>query len=339
MTTASEAALVPPPSRRAARPTRNGLGDPGDIEACHALLARGSKSFSAAAMLLPRRMRDAAAVLYAFCRVADDAVDLSDDADRVERVRRRLARVYAGDGLDGPVERALADVVRRFDLPIEVLAGLIEGFEWDATGRSYPTLSDTLSYAARVASTVGAAMTVIMGSREAHMVARAADLGLAMQLTNIARDVGEDAHAGRLYLPLEWLREEGVDPEAFLRDKAPLPGVRRVVLKLLEVADGLYASADAGIAMLPADVRPAIYAARFIYADIGRVIRENGGDSVSVRAVVPGSRKAALLGRALLSTWSSPDSLLHEPPAPETAFLVRAVAGTRPISMRAPASA
>lgn len=325
MSVASEA-LLAPPSRRPARVARAELGLPGDVEACHALLARGSKSFAAAAKLLPRRVRDAAAVLYAFCRVADDAVDLTDDADRVERLRRRLARVVAGDGLDGPVERALADVVRRFDVPVECLDALIEGFDWDARGRRYATLSETLAYSARVASSVGAAMTAIMGSREPHMVARACDLGLAMQLTNIARDVGEDARNGRVYLPADWLRQEGVEPDALLRDPRPVPGVRRVVLKLLEVADGLYASADAGIARLPSDVRPAIYAARFIYADIGRVVRENGGDSVTVRAVVPSSRKVALLGKALVSTWAAPDSLLYAPAMPEVGFLVRAVA-------------
>ena len=158
MTTTYET-LVAPPNERGPRTSRAPLGEPGDVDACHALLAKGSKSFSAAALLLPRRMRDAAAVLYAFCRIADDAVDLSDDADRVERLRRRLGRVYSGEGLDGPVERALADVVRRFELPIEVLAGLIEGFEWDASGRTYATLSDTLAYAARVASTVGKSIT------------------------------------------------------------------------------------------------------------------------------------------------------------------------------------
>lgn len=327
MSMASEA-LLAPPSRRPVRRSRGAqLGLPGDVEACHALLARGSKSFAAAAKLLPRRVRDAAAVLYAFCRVADDAVDLTDDADRVERLRRRLARVYAGEGLDGPVERALADVVRRFDVPVDCLDGLIEGFDWDARGRRYATLSDTLAYSARVASSVGAAMTAIMGSREPHMVARACDLGLAMQLTNIARDVGEDARNGRVYLPADWLRQEGVDQDAFRRDPRPVRGVRKVVLKLLEVADGLYASADAGIAMLPSDVRPAIYAARFIYADIGRVIRENGGDSVTTRAVVPSSRKVALLGKAWLSRWAAPDSLLHAPAMPEVGFLVRAVAG------------
>jgi phytoene synthase len=302
-------------------------GRPGDVEACQALLARGSKSFAAAATLLPRGTREPASALYAFCRLADDVVDLDNDADRVKRLRAKLARVYAGEGLDGPVDRALADVVRSFDLPRGVLGAMIDGFEWDAAGRRYATLSDTLAYAARVAGAVGAAMTVIMGSPQPHMVARACDLGLAMQLTNIARDVGEDARAGRLYLPLDRLAACGVDPEAFLRDPRPLPGVRRVVLELLEAADGLYARAEAGIAALRTDVRPAIYAARFIYADLGRIIRENGGDSVTSRAVVSTARKVALLGLALGHTWSSPGPLLHAPPAEEAAFLVRLVAG------------
>jgi len=309
------------------RATGHELGLPGDVEACHALLARGSKSFAAAALLLPRRVRDPAAVLYAFCRVADDAVDLSDDEGRVDRLRERLDRVYSGHGLRGPVERAFAGVVRRHALPERVFSALLEGFSWDVAPRRYATISDTTAYAARVASTVGAAMTAIMGSRQPHMVARACDLGLAMQLTNIARDVGEDAASGRLYLPLDWLAEEGVDAHAFLRaPRGSLAGVSRVVRRLLDVADGLYLRADAGIAALPADVRPAIYAARFIYADIGRVIRENRADSVTSRAVVPGVRKAALLGRAMLASWSSPTAALFDPPAPEITFLVDAIA-------------
>ena len=301
------------------------FGHPGDVDACLALLTRGSKSFTAASRVLPRRVRDSAAVLYAFCRVADDAVDLGAEVDRVDRLRRRLAQVYAGRGLEGPVERAFADLVRAEAIPIAVFEAVLEGFDWDASGRRYETLSDTLAYAARVAATVGAAMTAIMGKREPHMVARACDLGLAMQLTNIARDVGEDAASGRLYLPSEWLRQEGVDPIAFLRDPKPLPGVLRVVCRLLDVADVLYERADAGIAGLPADVRPAIYAARFIYADIGRVIRGRGGDSVTTRAIVSSSRKAALVCHALVTTWSSPGPALFEPAAPEVEMLVRAV--------------
>jgi len=196
-----------------------------DIEACHRLLSAGSKSFAMAARLLPKGVRDSATVLYAFCRVADDAVDLSQEADRVARLRVRLQHVYSDNALQGPVERAFARVVQKHDLPRAVFDALLEGFEWDASAHRYETLSDTLAYAARVASTVGAAMTVIMGKRDSHVVARACDLGLAMQLTNIARDVGEDARCGRIYLPLAWLEEAGVDAEALVAHPRPSPAL------------------------------------------------------------------------------------------------------------------
>ncbi len=111
-------------------------------------------------------------------------------------------------------------VVRRSPCRAPCLDALLEGFAWDAAGRRYDTLDDLLDYAARVAGAVGAMMAVLMGVRDPALLARACDLGVAMQLTNIARDVGEDARAGRLYLPLAWLREAGIDPDAFLADPA-----------------------------------------------------------------------------------------------------------------------
>ena len=93
--------------------------------------------------------------------------------------------------------------------------------------RRYETLQDLDAYAARVAGSVGAMMTLVMGQRAPEIVARACDLGVAMQLTNIARDVGEDARAGRLYLPLQWLREAGIDPDAWLAKPVFTPGDRR----------------------------------------------------------------------------------------------------------------
>lgn len=302
------------------------FGKPGDLLACYDLLAKGSKSFSAASRLLPRHVRDASAVLYAFCRVADDAVDLGMDDCRVDRLRMRLDRAYAGERLDGPVDRAFSDLVVAFDLPKLVFSALLEGFEWDANGRVYTSFSDTLSYCARVASTVGVAMTAIMTDRQPHVLSRACDLGLAMQLTNIARDVGEDARNGRLYLPRHWLDEERVDVERFMADVKPLPGIERVTLRLLDEADRYYRRAEAGIRVLPWSVRPAIFAARYIYADIGRVIRKRSGDSVTDRAVTSKLRKMLHLGRAIVSSWSRPGPALYDPCAPETAFLVNALA-------------
>ena len=98
-------------------------------------------------------------------------------------------------------------------IPRALPEALLEGFAWDAAGRRYETLDEVEHYAARVAGCVGAMMTLVMGRRDPAILARACDLGVAMQLTNICRDVGEDARAGRLYLPLAWLRDNGIDPD------------------------------------------------------------------------------------------------------------------------------
>jgi phytoene synthase len=188
---------------------------PADLEACRAAIRTGSLSFHAASRLLPTAVRDPALALYAFCRLADDAVDEGDDKTAaVLRLRDRLDRVYAGCPVDAAADRAFAAVVEGFEMPRALPDALLEGMAWDAVGRRYDDLSGVLAYSARVAAAVGAMMCVLMRVREADALARACDLGLAMQLTNIARDVGEDARAGRLYLPQDWLRAEGVDPAA-----------------------------------------------------------------------------------------------------------------------------
>jgi 15-cis-phytoene synthase len=306
---------------------------PEDFAACKAKLRKGSRSFAAASLLLPRRVREPAAALYAFCRMADDAIDLSADPGAVAALRERLERIYQGTPADSPIDRAFARVAAERDLPRALVDALIDGFAWDAEGRRYTSISELCAYAARVAGTVGALMTALMGPRDADTMARACDLGVAMQLTNIARDVGEDARAGRLYLPLSWLEEAGVDPAAFLRKPRPGNGVGGVIERLLRFADGLYIRADQGIAMLPRDCQPAIRAARLIYADIGREIVRADFDSISRRAVVSGRRKLWLVLRALFSRASEQQrGTSIAPPLPETAFLVSAAARSPGVS-------
>jgi phytoene synthase len=300
-----------------------------DLQHCRAVLRRGSKSFSAAGRLLPPGMRDAFAALYAFCRSADDAVDTGHaDAGTLRVLALRLDRVY-GDA-DGPMlagDYALRWAVHAYGLPRAFLDALLEGFAWELAGRRYETESDLFAYAARVASCVGAAATVFMGRRDAETLARACDLGVAMQLTNIARDVGEDARMGRLYLPRAWMREEGIDPDAFLARPVFTPALGRVVRRLLATADILYRRADHGIGRLPVRCQPAIRAARLLYADIGRVVAANGYDSVSRRACTSTARKAWLLARALAAP--GPAQVPARPPLPETRFLVEAAAHSR----------
>ncbi|MBD0273222.1 MAG: phytoene/squalene synthase family protein, partial [Acetobacteraceae bacterium] len=273
-----------------------------DLAACRALLRGGSRSFHAASLLLPARVRAPATALYAFCRLADDAVDLDGGRPAaVARLRERLARAYEGRPLPIPADRAFAAVVSRHGIPRALPEALLEGLAWDAEGgRRYEDLPALEAYAARVAGSVGCMMAVLMGVRDRGALARACDLGVAMQLTNIARDVGEDARAGRLYLPQRWLREGGVDPDAWLARPAFDPALAAVVRRLLRAADELYHRAGAGIAALPAGCRPGIRAAGLLYAGIGREVERRGFDSVGARARVPGSRKAALLLRAAL---------------------------------------
>ena len=232
--------------------------DRADMDACRALLKGGSRTFHAASKVLPRKVSDPAIALYAFCRLADDAVDLGDNrAAAVERLKERLDRAYRGQPMDQAADRAFADVVARFSIPREVPEALLEGLAWDAEGRRYETLPELYAYAARVAGTVGAMMTLVMGQRTPEIVARACDLGVAMQLTNIARDVGEDARAGRLYLPLSWLRDAGIDPDAWLAKPVFTSEIANIVQRLLDAADALYGRATLGIRNLPRAAGPA----------------------------------------------------------------------------------
>ncbi len=296
-----------------------------DKAECRAAIRLGSRSFFAASLLLPAWAREPAYGLYAFCRLSDDAIDLAGGSfDALARLRTRLDDIYAGHPADMAADRAMADLVKCFVIPRALPDALLQGLAWDAEGRSYESLDQLLDYAARVAGAVGAMMTLIMGVRDADVLARACDLGVAMQLTNIARDVGEDARAGRLYLPKAWLREAGVAPDAFLQHPTISPPLKSVVARLLDAADALYVRASTGVAGLPLACRPAILSAALLYAEIGREIRRLSLDSVAHRARVSAPRKANRLGVALLST---PLLRRGPPSAPldAVAFLVDAV--------------
>lgn len=306
-----------------------------DLAACRKLLANGSRTFFAASFLLPRRVREPATSLYAFCRLADDAVDIGGSAQAgLDRLRRRLDVAYKGEPEDHPADRAFASVVERYAIPRALPEALIEGFEWDAAGRRYETLHDVESYASRVAGTVGAMMSLLMGAREPQILARACDLGIAMQLTNIARDVGEDARAGRIYLPLAWMREAGIDPERWLERPLYSAELASVVERLLAAADALYRRSESGIARLPKDCQPGIAAARFLYAEIGQELIRQGLDSVNKRAVVTPARKVRLLLKAA-RTSELRAGQLHMQPLVSAAGLVSAAAGSGALSQGA----
>jgi 15-cis-phytoene synthase len=309
--------------------SRSQFHSPEVYATCERLMRGGSHSFFAASRLLPARYRCAATAIYAFCRVADDAVDEMPPGASIDVVmaylHERLEAIYRQEPFGIDADIAFSAIAHAYNIPSALPLALLDGFQWDASGRRYETIDELYDYAARVAGTVGAMMTLVMGGRSRQTVARACELGVAMQLTNIARDVGEDARRGRIYLPLQWMRDVGVHPDEFLSNPEFTPALASVTQRLLKVADQLYTRAETGIAALPRDARASIMAARLIYADIGRKLARHRFDSINHRSVVSKSRKLVLIARAISTYLLAPQKDYLLTPLPAIEFLVQAV--------------
>ncbi len=298
---------------------------PANCADCRTSIRQGSQSFYIASLLLPVDIREASYAVYAFCRMADDLIDReAGGSAAIAELGAMLDRIYGGRPGRHFVERRFADVVSRYAIPRAVPDALIEGLGWDAAGRRFETLGDLTAYAVRVAGTVGVMMTLVMNRRDGAVIARAMDLGVAMQLTNIARDIGEDAGNGRLYMPLAWLRESGIDPDAFLAAPVYSPEIRAIVARLLAEAERLYTRSLCGIGALPGTSRSGINVARLLYREIGRAVT-GGIDPVTTRAVISKPRKLALVAAALTERSAGAEGL-REPALPEAQFLIDAIA-------------
>lgn len=298
-----------------------------DLAACKELIKHGSHSFFMASLLLPGQTAIPARALYAFCRIADDLIDADNAGEEAIRaLAERLDSIYASQPQAFPEDRALAEVVHEFSIPRAMPDALIEGLAWDTTERSYETLSELYDYAARVAGCVGAMMTLIMRTSDRRAVARACDMGVAMQLTNIARDIGEDARMGRLYLPRSWFVQAGIDAEQWLENPVQNEHITAMCKRLLSYADVLYKRSDAGVALLPFRCRAGIRAARVIYSDIGRQIAKQGYETVNKRAIVPLPRKSYLLAKSMVTIplirSEQHNDELEWPPLIETQYLL-----------------
>jgi phytoene synthase len=272
------------------------------------VLARGSKSFALAGALLGRRTRDDAAVLYAWCRIADDRIDHAGPGTqgRVARelgvLERELADLYSGHA-KSPLDAAVAELVARRRIPREYFQALLEGFAMDARGARYASAEELDLYGFRVAGVVGLMMCHVLGVRDDRCLRAAARLGMAMQLTNIARDVAEDFTHRRQYLPSAWLPSSDLSAALATQD-TNAPSRRRVaeaVRTLLARADEHYHAGLAGLDGLAGRDALAIGAAARIYRAIGQQLARRGFDPLSGRAVVSLPRKLWLAIRAGLS--------------------------------------
>ncbi|HEV7252207.1 MAG TPA: phytoene/squalene synthase family protein [Mesorhizobium sp.] len=268
-------------------------------------IAQGSQSFAAASRLFHEGTRRDVAKLYAWCRHCDDVVDgqalghgrvasAHSPAGRLQALEEATAAALDGGSANHPAFAALRDVAERHAIPKHLPFDHLAGFRMDAEGRRFATLDELLSYCYGVAGVVGVMMAHVMGARAEETLDRACDLGLAFQLTNISRDVVEDAENGRLYLPLDWLEEAGVPADEVARPehRAAVAGVAR---KLVESAEPYYASAQAGIADLPFRAAWAVDTARGVYRAIGRKVLSRGPRAWDSRARTNGAEKIILL--------------------------------------------
>jgi phytoene synthase len=214
---------------------------------CEGVARRSGSSFAAAFWMLPRPRRRALHAIYAFCRLADDIADdpmlHGDRARLLERWREELGAAYCGRPAT-PVGVALGDAARRFQLPEPVFQDLLRGVESDLCGETVETWADLERYCYRVASTVGLLLVRVLEVRHPDSYAYARSMGIAVQLTNVLRDVGEDAAAGRIYLARDDLERLGVAPES-LRATRPSDELRLLLALYAERARIYYERAAA----------------------------------------------------------------------------------------------
>ncbi len=249
---------------------------------CEDKAAKSGSSFYYSFRFLPEDRRRAVTALYAFCREVDDVVDECQD-ERVARVklawwRSEVARLYAGTP-EHPVGQALLPHVRALDLPQGQLLEIIDGMEMDLDQARYTSFRDLQLYCYRVAGVVGQLCAQIFGYQDRQTLKYAHDLGIAFQLTNIIRDVGEDARRGRIYLPVEDLQRFNVPAEDILNYRET-PAFQALMLFQIERAEQFYAQA---LALLPAvdrkPQRPGLMMAA-IYRATLEEIRRDGAEKV-----------------------------------------------------------
>ena len=278
----------------------------GQRQACHAVLHKHARTFSLASRFLSEETADHAAAVYAWCRHADDAIDLaprSAHADALRRLRVELDAVYGAERLEDPVLGAFQAVVRARGIRRTYCEELLLGMAMDADDVRYRSLDDLLVYCYRVAGTVGLMMAHVLGVRDEAALPAAAHLGMAMQLTNICRDVAEDHERSRCYLPdallgeAATLRIRAAFGAAFPAEAAAAAGAARRVL--LDTAETYYASADRGLRSLDWRSALAIGVARRGYAEIGREVERRGVAQVEGRAVVGKARKLGIASQVL----------------------------------------
>jgi len=263
-----------------------------------AVLKSHGRSFHFSSRLLGQTYRARAARLYAFCRYVDDLADeASDPVIAAQELLALKASLQTGHA-SVPCVLSMIDLMQELSMPLTPVLSLVSGVQSDLQPRRVKDQAELLQYAYQVAGTVGLMMCIILDVRDRQAWPFAIDLGIAMQLTNIARDVGEDAHKGRVYLPETWLG--GVTAAQIPHPTADHAAqLRDATQQVLSLAQTYYQSGLDGVHYLPTGARYGIVVAAMVYREIGQMVAEEDHRSWDKRAIVPYSRKLTTAAKAL----------------------------------------
>ncbi|MEL7198408.1 MAG: phytoene/squalene synthase family protein [Pseudomonadota bacterium] len=284
------------------------------VEHSRLAIKQGSQSFSAAARLFDKETRERAWLLYAWCRRCDDIADnqvmggeLGDQSDldsRLALIRKLTAKAFEGKPTGDPAFDAFGIVAKEVGLTPQMAEDVIAGFALDAEDWRPRTEADMMRYCYHVAGAVGVMMAVVMGvdPQDQDTLDRANDLGLAFQLSNIARDIVEDDAAGRCYLPIEWLVHQDIEPGQHTKPHHR-EELAEMAARLVALVEKHEAAARVGAERLPFRSRWAVLSAARIYGAIGRKVRKRGTEAWNSRTYVPRSEKALYGVRAFFSAF------------------------------------
>jgi 15-cis-phytoene synthase len=288
----------------------------GAYSQCRAITRQHAKTFYMATRFLPYSKQRGIFAIYALCRYIDDLVDEAEDLVikqkmepsgiflRLAEFQQKLENTYRGVEHNDPILIAFADALKQYDISIHLPFELIEGVKMDLTKKRYQTFDELYNYSYKVASVVGLMTSEVFGYSDPKALRYAVDLGIAMQLTNILRDIGEDLDKDRIYLPQNELSDFGIS-EKNLFDHQNSEAFQKLMMFQIERARDFYERADVGISMLSADSRLPVALARENYSRILDKIEANNYNVFDRRAYLTSAEKLSIMPRVLMKIRSS----------------------------------
>jgi phytoene synthase len=277
------------------------------FEHARQMTAYYAKSFYLSACLLPLEKRWATFAVYGFCRYADNLIDTQRNRQAAEILREieflthELRVAYRTGESEHPILRPFIAVARRYGIPLKYPLDLLRGVQMDIQNTRYQNFDELYVFCYRVAAVVGLMMTHILGYEKADAFSYAEKLGIAMQLTNILRDVQEDKDMGRIYIPLDELRAHGCSENNILEERMT-PAFRELIKFQVDRAHSYYEASAAGIAMLHGDAQFAIHSASRIYRGILKRLEAREYNPFLGRVYVPKHRKFGILFQEIVRT-------------------------------------